>query len=78
MTELLYITPGSLTIFGLINDKDRRVRLLMDRELEDSEFLVAHPCINTVSVKVKTQDIMKIFLPSLHRDAIFVTLRGED
>ncbi len=78
MSELLDITPGSLTVFGLINDKDRRVRLLMDRDIEESEYIVAHPCINTTSLKVKTEDIMKVFLPSLSRDAIFVTLVGED
>ena len=77
METLLDITPGSLTILGLINDKDKRVKLLVDRDLEKDEFIVAHPCINTVSLKIRMQDIFKVFLPSLSRDPIFVTLVGE-
>ena len=78
MEELLDITPGSLTILGLINDADKRVRLLIDRDVMQSEYIVAHPCINTSSLKIKTDDIMKVFLPSLKRDPIFVELFGED
>ena len=78
MEELLDITPGSLTILGLINDADKRVRLLIDRDVMQSEYIVAHPCINTSSLKIKTDDIMKVFLPSLKREPIFVELFGED
>ncbi len=78
MEELLDITPGSLTILGLINDTEKKVRLLIDRDVAESEFLVVHPCINTTSLKIKTADIMNTFLGELSRDPIFVTLVGED
>ena len=78
MEQLLDITPGSLTILGLINDADRKVRLLIDRDVVKDEYIVAHPCINTTSLKIKTDDIMKVFLPSLKREPIFVELFGED
>lgn len=77
MEELLDITPGSLTILGLINDKDKKVRLLIDRDIENAEYIVAHPCINTSSLKISASDIFGKFLPSLGRDPIFVTLLGE-
>lgn len=78
MEQLLDITPGSLTILGLINDEEKRVRLLIDRDVQASEYIVAHPCINTSSLKIKTEDIMKVFLPSLKREPVFVELFGED
>lgn len=78
MEELLDITPGSLTILGLINDTEKRVRLLIDRDVAESEYIVVHPCINTTSLKIKTEDIMKVFLAKISRDPIFVTLVGED
>ncbi|MBR3996389.1 MAG: prolyl-tRNA synthetase associated domain-containing protein [Clostridia bacterium] len=78
MEKLLDITPGSLTILGLINDPKKRVRLLIDRDVCESEYIVAHPCINTSSLRIKTSDILGVFLPSLGRDAIFVDLIGEE
>lgn len=78
MEELLDITPGSLTILGLINDPGKKVRLLIDRDIKESEYIVAHPCINTTSLKIKSQDIFKVFLPFLGREPIFVDLVGED
>lgn len=78
MEQLLDITPGSLTILGLINDENKKVRLLIDREVQDSEYIVVHPCINTSSLKIKTADIIRVFLPSLKREPVFVELFGED
>lgn len=78
METLLDITPGSLTILGLINDPQKKVRLLIDREVCENEYIVAHPCINTSSLKIRTSDILGVFLPSLGRDAIFVDLSGEE
>lgn len=78
MEQLLDITPGSLTVLGLINDAEKKVRLLIDRDVQDSEYVVVHPCINTSSIRIKTEDIMNRFLPELGRDPIFVVLTGED
>ncbi len=61
--DLLHCTPGSATILGLMNDTERRVRLLMEREVYEAEFLSCHPCICTGSLKLKTADVLNIFLP---------------
>lgn len=78
MEALLDITPGSLTILGLINDPDKKVRLLIDRDLETADHLVVHPMINTTSLKIASRDIFGKFLPSLSREPIFVVLTGEE
>lgn len=74
MQEFLDITPGSVSIMGLMNDKDNRVQLLIDREVLAEESLGCHPCINTSSLKLKTREVLEKFLPAVHHEAIIVEL----
>lgn len=74
MEEFLNLTPGSVTILGLMNDKENRVQLLMDREVAESEFLGCHPCINTSSIKIRTRDILEKFLPAVGHSVQIVDL----
>ncbi|MDL2296083.1 prolyl-tRNA synthetase associated domain-containing protein [Lachnospiraceae bacterium OttesenSCG-928-E19] len=62
MEKYLDITPGSVSVLGLMNDKDWYVDLLIDKELLEEEYIGCHPCINTSSLKIKTDDILKKFL----------------
>ena len=62
MEEYLDITPGSVSVLGLMNDKDWYVDLLIDKDLLDSEYIGCHPCANTSSLKIKTADILNKFL----------------
>ena len=66
MKELLGLTPGSVSVFGLINDTGHRVSLSIDRDLLQDAYIGFHPCINTSTLKVKTEDILNKFLPHLH------------
>ena len=59
MERMLDITPGSLSVMGLINDIDRDVNLLIDEELLNNEYIGFHPCINTTTLKVKTKDLLE-------------------
>ena len=64
MEEFLDITPGSGSVLGLMNDKDHRVRLLIDEDvIQNHQYIGCHPCINTASLKIKTSDILERFLP---------------
>jgi len=62
MEKYLDITPGSVSVLGLMNDLDWYVDLLIDKDLLAHEFIGCHPCINTSSLKIKTDDIIKKFL----------------
>jgi Ala-tRNA(Pro) deacylase len=74
MEEYLDIKPGSVSVMGLMNDVNRHVQLLIDRTVLESDTLGCHPCVNTVSLKVKTKDILEMFLPAVHHKAIVVDL----
>ena len=62
MTELLGVQPGSASILSLMNDPAHRVTLAIDRQVLDAEFFGCHPCRNTSSVKLKTKDVLEVFL----------------
>ena len=74
MEEFLDITPGSLSVLGLMNDKESRVQLLIDEEVLQSEFVGCHPCINTSSLRMTTADLKEKLIPALGHEPIIVTL----
>ena len=76
MEELLNCTPGSSSVMGLMNDTENRVQLLVDQDILQGEFLGAHPCINTSSLKLRTSEVFGVFLQAVHHDKIDVTLTG--
>lgn len=77
MEAFLNITPGSVSVMGLMNDKDHRVRLLIDRELLQDEFVGCHPCVNTSSLKLRMKDVLEKFLPYVGHEYTAVDLIGE-
>lgn len=72
--ELLHCTPGSATVLGLVHDTAHQVRLLMDREIYESAYMSCHPCICTSSLKLKTSDILRKFLPHTGHEVTVVDL----
>ena len=66
MERFLDITPGSLSILGLMNDTDNRVQLLIDEEVLHSEYFACHPCINTSSLRMPMQDLLEKVIPALN------------
>lgn len=77
MEEYLDITPGSVSVLGLMNDRENRVQLIVDEDVLKGEYLGCHPCINTSSLKLKTADVFDTFLKAVHHDYIKVVLVGE-
>ena len=78
MEQFLDITPGSLSVLGLMNDHGNRVRLLIDEELLKDEFIGFHPCINTSSLKVKISDLMEKIIPAMGHEPRLVTLKNPE
>lgn len=74
MEEFLDITPGSLSILGLMNDKENRIQLLIDEEVLQSEFVGCHPCINTSSLRMRIADLKEKLIPALGHEPIIVQL----
>lgn len=78
MERFLDVTPGSVSVMGLMNDVENNVQLLVDEDVISSEYVGCHPCINTSSMRIKTADVFGSFLNAVHHDYKTVVLRGED
>ena len=74
MEEYLDITPGSLSILGLMNDRENRVQLLIDEDVLKGEYIGCHPCINTSSLRIATADLMNRIIPAMGHAPRIVTL----
>ena len=74
MEKYLDVTPGSVSIMGLMNDKNNNVQLLVDRDLLKKEYVGCHPCINTTSLRLKSKDVFEKYLKAVHHDMILVTI----
>lgn len=77
MLEYLDIQPGAVSVLGLMNDSENAVTLLVDEDLLKDEMIGCHPCVNTSSLKLRTKDILDIFLPAVHHGMTTVKLIGE-
>lgn len=75
MERFLRITPGSVSVMGLMNDRENHVQLLIDRQvLEEGELFGCHPCMNTSSIRLTFADLLEKFLPAVGHEPLFVEL----
>ena len=77
MEEFLDITPGSVSVLGLMNDHNHRIKLLMDEDVLKGEYIGMHPCINTSSLRLKTADLMQKVIPAMGHEPAIVTLEHQ-
>ena len=74
MEKYLDITPGSVSVLGLMNDSEKKVQLLIDEDVMKEPYFGCHPCITTSSLKFTTEDLMQKIIPALEHEPITVTL----
>ena len=72
MEELIGCSSGSASVMGLMNDTDHRVQLLVDDDVINSEYVGCHPCINTSSLRIKSEDVFGKFVKATGHDFIIV------
>ena len=78
MLRYLDIEPGAVSIMGLMNDRDHQVKLLIDEDVLEGEYLGCHPCVCTSSLKMKTKDVIDKFLPATGHTYQTVHLVGDE
>ncbi len=74
MEKYLDITPGSVSILGLMNDTENAVKLLVDEDILGGDFFGCHPCVNTSSLKLRLADVFGPFLEAVHHSMTVVKL----
>ncbi len=74
MEQYLDITPGSLSVFGLMNDQNKQVRLVIDKPVLDCDYIGFHPCINTTTLRIKMTDLLERIIPAMGHAPTLVEL----
>ena len=74
MERYLDITPGSVSVLGLMNDAENHVQLVIDKPIAESRMIGCHPCINSSTLAIETHDVLDKILPAVHHEAIMVDL----
>ncbi len=77
MEKFLDITPGSVSVLGLMNDHDNHVQLVIDEDILNGKYFGCHPCINTSSLRLKTADLMEKIIPAMHHVPRIVAISEE-
>ena len=74
MEQYLDITPGSLSVLGLMNDSENNVQLLIDEDILSAELIGCHPCVNTSSLSLTVKDMCERIIPAMNHTPIIVKL----
>ena len=74
MEKYLDITPGSLSVLGLMNDKNGDVRLIIDEDILSGEYIGCHPCINTSTLKISAKDVLSVIIPATGHKTTIISL----
>lgn len=77
MKEYLDLYPGSVSVMGMMNDKEHHVQLVIDEDVLKEELFGCHPCVNTSSIRFATKDLTEKILPALKIQPAIVHLEGE-
>ncbi|CAN7735942.1 prolyl-tRNA synthetase associated domain-containing protein [Mesorhizobium caraganae] len=70
LMELLGVIPGAVTVFGLINDTQRRVKVVLDQDLMAHGVINAHPLINEATTSITSADLIRFVEATGHDAAI--------
>jgi Ala-tRNA(Pro) deacylase len=72
LMETLGVSPGSVTAFAVINDPERRVRVVLDSELLTHDSLNCHPLQNTATTNIARDDLLRFIRACGHEPRIVV------
>lgn len=75
MEDMIGCSPGSASVMGLMNDSEHRVQLLVDEDVLKAEYVGCHPCINTSSLRIRSEDIFGRFVQATGHD--YIAVRAE-
>jgi len=74
MDKYLRVYPGAVSPLGLIFDTEKKVRLLVDRQLLEAERIAFHPCDNTATVAMRACDFFEKFLAAIGGEYVTVEI----
>lgn len=76
--SMMRTLPGAISPMGLLFDTENRVRLAIDRSLQNLPVFAFHPCVNNASLSMTGEDFFTRYLPALGKEPIFVDIHVEE
>lgn len=70
LEALLGVVPGSVTVFGTINDRENQVSIVLDTDLMANDVINAHPLVNTATTSIGSHDLLRFLEAVAHPPAI--------
>lgn len=70
LMELLGVVPGAVTVFGLLNDVESKVKVVLDETLMENAIINAHPLTNEATTSIAAEDLVKFIKASGHDPVI--------
>ena len=70
LMELLGVAPGAVTVFGVVNDEKRRVKVVLDAELMEHETINAHPLTNEATASISRRGLLQFLEATGHEPAV--------
>ena len=70
LMELLGVVPGAVTVFGLINDTEKRVTLILDAALMENAVINAHPLTNEATTSIAAADLVRFVKATGHEPTV--------
>ena len=76
LMDLLGVTPGAVTVFGLINDHRAQVQLILDEALMENAIINGHPLTNEATTSIGNADLLSFARATGHEPAILKVTEG--
>ncbi len=70
LLELLGVAPGAVTVFGAVNDTDRKVSVFLDEDLMANDIINGHPLVNDATTSIRADDLVKFLIATQHAPRI--------
>ena len=76
LMEVLGVTPGSVTVLALANDREHRVSVVVDQRLMDYDVINCHPLTNTATTSLARDDVMRFIRACGHEPRVLSLTAG--
>ena len=74
MEALIGLTPGEASVMGILNDPEKKIKVVVDKAVADAEWFACNPGANTTHIKFKTKQLLNNFLPAEGHKAEIIML----
>ena len=76
LLEVMNVTPGSVTVFALINDIERRINVVLDARLMEHATINCHPLENTATTNIARDELLRFIRACGHEPRILAVDAG--